>query len=238
MISDELQDQASLYALDALDPAEVAVFERTLDTNKELQELVRQLRESAGAMAYGATAICPSAELRMRILDRISAEAQRTRLPAESKMSKSWLPWAIAAVLALFCGILAFDRVRLQGEIAAVRSADPLSRVVVVPLATTPAAKAASKGSVVWEQQRQSGMLKLTNMPSPDPGKDYQLWIVDAEHKDPISAGIVRVSPEGVAEWRFKPSDVANHIKAFAISVEREGGVPKKEGPIVMVGSV
>jgi anti-sigma-K factor RskA len=75
-------------------------------------------------------------------------------------------------------------------------------------------------------------------MPSPGRGKDYQLWVVDAEHKDPISAGIVRVNADGVAEWRFKPAGLANHIKAFAISVEREGGAPKKEGPIVMVGSV
>jgi anti-sigma-K factor RskA len=26
-------------------------------------------------------------------------------------------------------------------------------------------------------------------------------------------------------------------VKAFAISLEREGGVPKKEGPILLVGT-
>ena len=75
-------------------------------------------------------------------------------------------------------------------------------------------------------------------MPVAGAGKDYQLWIVDAEHKAPISAGIIRVDPQGNAEWRFLPAETARHIKAFAISVERKGGVPVKEGPIVMIGSV
>jgi len=36
---------------------------------------------------------------------------------------------------------------------------------------------------------------------------------------------------------RFKPVEKAEHVKAFAISLEREGGVPKKEGPILLVGT-
>jgi hypothetical protein len=36
----------------------------------------------------------------------------------------------------------------------------------------------------------------------------------------------------GAAQVRFKPVEKAQHLKAFAISLEREGGVPKKEGPI------
>jgi hypothetical protein len=35
-----------------------------------------------------------------------------------------------------------------------------------------------------------------------------------------------------VLRVRFKPVEKAQHLKAFAISLEREGGVPKKEGPI------
>jgi anti-sigma-K factor RskA len=237
MISEELQDQAALYVLGRLDASEAAVFEESLSANAELQDLVRQLRDSVGAIAYAAPSVSPPAELRARILDQVSA-AKMTALPIQKRSARiSWVPWAIAAALTLFCGILVNDRARLQRDLTAARSADPLSGATVVPLATTPAATAPSKGTVVWRQNRQSGVIKLSNMPAPDPGKDYQLWVVDAEHKDPISAGIVRVNADGVAELRFKPVDAANHVKAFAISVEREGGVPKKEGPIVMVGS-
>lgn len=238
MIPDELQDQAALYVFGALDASEAAAFEEALARDTELRDLVRQLRDSVGAMAYAAPAVPPPAGLRERILHQISAATKLTSLPRGRRSTRiPWLPWAIAAALALFCGVLAIDRAHLQYALTAARSADPLAGATVVPLATTPAATAASKGSVVWRQDRQSGVIKLSNMPAPDPGKDYQLWIVDAEHKDPISAGIVRVNDKGVAELRFKPVANANHIKAFAISVEREGGVPKKEGPIVMVGT-
>ena len=45
------------------------------------------------------------------------------------------------------------------------------------------------------------------------------------------------VDKNGVAQIRFKPVDRAAQVKAFAISLEREGGVPKKEGPILLVGT-
>jgi anti-sigma-K factor RskA len=49
--------------------------------------------------------------------------------------------------------------------------------------------------------------------------------------------GTAQRSKNGVVQVRFEPVEKAEHVKAFAISVEREGGVPKKEGPILLVGS-
>ena len=54
---------------------------------------------------------------------------------------------------------------------------------------------------------------------------------------NPINAGIIHVDPNGVTRVRFKPDQDATQVKAFAISLEREGGVPKREGPIVMIGN-
>ncbi len=104
-------------------------------------------------------------------------------------------------------------------------------------LAPSAPAPADAKATVAWQPGRQSGVIRISNLPAPQPGKDYQLWAVDAEHKDPISAGIIRVDQNGVAQVRFKPVEKAEHVKAFAISLEREGGVPKKEGPILLVGT-
>lgn len=60
---------------------------------------------------------------------------------------------------------------------------------------------------------------------------------IDANHKDPISAGLVHVDSNGVARIHFKPDQTAAQVKAFAISLEREGGAPKPEGPILLVGN-
>ena len=93
-----------------------------------------------------------------------------------------------------------------------------------------------AKANVAWQPDRQSGVITINHMPPAGEGHDYQLWAVDANHPDPINAGIIHVEPNGVTRIRFGPDKDASQIKAFAISLEREG-VPKREGPIVMIGN-
>jgi len=235
MISEQQQDQAALYALGLLDADEDAAFQSELRANAELRDLVRELREAAGDLALTAPSVLPPASLKERIMGEIATK-RVVPMPAE-RASLGWIPWAIAAALAMFCGLLALDRARLERQLAETRAADPLMQTSFYTLAPAAPAPAEAKATVAWQPGRQSGVIRISNLPAPEPGKDYQLWAVDAEHKDPISAGVVRVDKNGVAQIRFKPVEKAEHVKAFAISLEREGGVPKKEGPILLVGT-
>ena len=237
MISEQLQDQAALYALGLLGADEDEAFESELSANAELRDLVRELREAAGDLALAAPSLLPPASLKQRIMSGIATETKRVVPMPAQRASFGWAPWAIAAGLAVFCGLLALDRVRLEHQLADIRAADPLMQTTFYTLAPSAPAPADAKVTVAWQPGRQSGVIRISNLPAPEPGKDYQLWAVDAEHKDPISAGIIRVDKNGVAQIRFKPVENAEHVKAFAISLEREGGVPKKEGPILLVGS-
>jgi len=236
MISEEQQDQAALYALGLLGTAEDAAFESELKVNAELRDLVRELREAAGDLALTTPSLQPPASLKQRIMREITTK-QVVPMPPQQRASFGWMPWAIAAGLAVFCGLLAVDRIRLERQLADTRAVDPLMQTTFVTLAPSAPAPADAKATVAWEPGRQSGVIRISNLPAPQSGKDYQLWAVDAEHKDPISAGIVRVDKNGVAQVRFKPVEKAEHVKAFAISLEREGGVPKKEGPILLAGT-
>ena len=237
MISDEQQGQATLYALGFLGADEDAAFESELRSNAELRDLVRELREAAGDLALTAPSLLPPASLKQRIMGEIALETRRVVPMPKRRASFGWVPWAIAAGLAVFCGLLAVDRVRLERQLADIRVADPLMQTTFFTLAPSVPAPADSKAIVAWQPGRQSGVIRISNLPAPEPGKDYQLWAVDTGHKDPISAGVVRVDKNGVAQIRFKPVERAEHVKAFAISLEREGGVPKKEGPVLLVGS-
>jgi anti-sigma-K factor RskA len=236
MISEEQQDQAALYALGLLGTAEDAAFESELKVNAELRDLVRELREAAGDLALTTPSLQPPASLKQRIMREITTK-QVVPMPPQQRASFGWMPWAIAAGLAVFCGLLAVDRIRLERQLADTRAVDPLMQTTFVTLAPSAPAPADAKATVAWQPGRQSGVIRISNLPAPQSGKDYQLWAVDAEHKDPISAGIVRVDKNGVAQVRFKPVEKAEHVKAFAISLEREGGVPKKEGPILLAGT-
>jgi len=237
MISEEQQDQAALYVLGLLEPHEAAAFESELNANAELRDIAREFREAAAAMALTAPPRIPPASLKQRIMREIATKTEDRTVVPLPRAPFEWVPWAIAAALAVFCGLLAVDRIRLERQLAETRAADPLMQTTFYTLAPSAPAPADAKATVAWQPKRQSGVIRISNLPAPQPGKDYQLWAVDAEHKEPISAGVVRVDKNGVAQIRFKPVEKADHVKAFAISLEREGGVPKKEGPILLVGS-
>ena len=237
MISEEQQDQAALYALGLLDAAEDTAFESELRASAELRDLVRELREAAGDLALTAPSRLPPARLKERIMRDIAIEPTRFVPMPIRRGSFAWVPWAIAALFIVFCGVLALDRARLQRELAATRAADPLMQTIFFTLTPSGPAPAEAKATVAWQPGRQSGVIRITNLPAPEPGRDYQLWAVDAAHKDAVSAGVVRVDKNGAAQIRFKPVDMTQQVKAFAISLEREGGVPKKEGPILLLGT-
>lgn len=89
---------------------------------------------------------------------------------------------------------------------------------------------------VVWDQSRDHGVLMLDRMPKVEPGKDYQLWVIDPQKPDPVSAGVVAVDSKGVVKTPFQPvEDVGEGVK-FALSMEAKGGAAKRQGPVIFNG--
>ncbi len=235
MISDKQQDQAVLYVLGELGAHEIDAFEAVLQTDAELRTLVMDLRETAAAVALTAPDRQPSPELRSRVLRQIAVETSRS-VAGTNASSLSWLPWSIAALFLICSGVLLYERAHLRRELSEVRARDPFAEINFVTLAPQQNAPPQAKAMVAWEDARQTGIIRVNGL-QPVPGKDYQLWAIDAAHRDPVSAGIVHVDANGVAEMRFTPIAATHQVKAFAISLEREGGVPKPQGPILLLGS-
>jgi anti-sigma-K factor RskA len=189
-------------------------------------------------VALTAPQVAAPAGVKDRVMKQIQSEAGRVvpMMRAAPRGGRSnWLPWAIAAGLAVSSGVLLIDRAKLRRELLAKRASP--SGFVLVPLKASPDGPAEAQGVVAWDAAQQTGTIKIANLPAAGSGRDYQLWAVDAAYADPISAGIVRVDPSGVAQVQFKPGAPAQQVKAFALSIEREGGVPKREGPILLIGT-
>src|SRR4030095_16036879 len=124
MISEEQQDQAALYALGLLGADEDAAFASELRANAELRDLVRELREAASDLALTAPSLLPPSSLKQRIMSEIAMENKRLAPMPTTRSPRGWIPWAIAAGLAVFCGLLALDRVRLERQLADIRAID------------------------------------------------------------------------------------------------------------------
>lgn len=99
-------------------------------------------------------------------------------------------------------------------------------------LGNTPSAVAVA----VWDPSREQGVLTVSKLPALASEKDYQLWVIDAQYPSPVSAGVFVVDPvSGEAHIVFKTDKRVGSIAKFAVSLERKGGVPKPEGPIVLL---
>jgi hypothetical protein len=82
-----------------------------------------------------------------------------------------------------------------------------------------------------WNKQTKEVFLKVKNLPKPPTGKQYQLWLIDGDSvKD---AGMIVLQNNEFVVCKMKTVSKAN---AFAITLEREGGVRKAEGMMYVLG--
>ena len=110
-----------------------------------------------------------------------------------------------------------------------------LARLTLVPLVSAPGFAAPALAVAVWNPVRQEGELFAVNLPPPAPDKDYQLWIMDPQYPDPVGAGVLPVGTTvGGVRIPFRPDRPVATAARFSVSLERKGGVPRAEGPIVL----
>jgi anti-sigma-K factor RskA len=88
----------------------------------------------------------------------------------------------------------------------------------------------------VWDPTREVGVLSVAKLPALAADQDYQLWLIDPEYPIPVDGGVFTVDPtSGDARFTFKASKPVKSVAKFAVSLERKGGVPKAEGPMVLL---
>ncbi len=147
-----------------------------------------------------------------------------------------WLPWALAACLAIACVILFADRTATRERLALLEHRNAFAQLRIATLSSKLEGAPNAGAVVVWDAEKQEGVLKVSDVPPNESNRDYQLWIVDPDQSQPVDAGVFHLSDKGAKEIPFKPKGRVAAADAFAISVEHKGGVAKAEGPIVLIG--
>ncbi len=154
----------------------------------------------------------------------------------------NWLGWAVAAVaiIALVINIW-FMQNQPKEEIAKVPAptvtpSPTLNEQLNQLLASTKAIKASFdamafekfKGDVVWSNSEQKGYIRVSGLPVNDKSKStYQFWIFDAVQgeKTPVSGGTFDIDKNGDIIIPVNSDVKVSDPKAFAITVEKPGGV-------------
>jgi len=234
MTPEERSELASLYALSLLEGEDAAMAAALEQSDPAFAAEVAAFSETATMLADALTPIVPSDLLREQVL-AIATPSPRT--------SRAWIGWAAAAVVTLVCvwqsreyTVLSHDNRTLSQQLAALKNENTLVGIRIASLEGQIDQYKGSRAVVIWDPVKSEGRIDLSNLPVVEAGKDYQLWIVDPAHKYPVSAGLIHRGADGKASVPFQPVDIIRDASAFAISVEKAGGVDVAEGPIVFVG--
>ncbi len=159
----------------------------------------------------------------------------------------AWLPWGIAAAIALVA-VLGWFRPAVPPEqppfgatLAEAREA--LIQRGVEPIEWTPWAMGPDappeldgvEGDVVWDDETQTGFMRFVGLPMNDPTElQYQLWIIDARYGDDainqrVSGGVfnaaARYGKPGEIIIPIDPALPVGEAVHFAVTIERPGGV-------------
>ena len=126
---------------------------------------------------------------------------------------------------------------RLVADLSAkLRDEGDLAHFKIATLASMLGNSPEAQAVAVWDPSRQQGVLTVSKLPALASEKDYQLWVIDKQYPNPVNAGVFVVDPvTGEAHIVFKADKHVDSIAKFAVSLERKGGVPKAEGPIVLL---
>ena len=160
------------------------------------------------------------------------------------------VPWALAACLALMGAVLSVEQIHHREEVTALRNEvaflqwqrddlrqrDAFAQMRIATLQAKVAAYAQTQAVVVWDTAKKVGLIQFGELPAPQPGKAYQLWVLDARSPQPVSAGLVPPAESGLVRVEFKPARAVGSAAHFAVSVEEASGSPEPRGPIILLG--
>lgn len=121
---------------------------------------------------------------------------------------------------------------------AQLRRSEDLARLKVSALASLAGNSKEAQAIAVWDPDKQAGLLTFEWLPPIAEHQDYQIWVIDPARQDPVSGGVFHVAKSGGVALPFWPDQPVTAASAFAISLEKKGGVPKAEGPIVLLGKL
>jgi len=246
-------ESLALYALDALDnAADRAALETHLRSCTECQAELEALRGDTALLALSAVGPAPPARARQRLLDAISTAPAKSAKPQRmivGVLRPRWLsfvPIAAALVLAIFSIMLLQRNARLMNRleeahaqlqqtkaIADLLNAPDTQHMTLVSMPEQP--RPPQQQIKMIYQPKKGGLLLMANNMEPlPPNKVYELWLLPMNGGAPMPAGTFKPDTSGNAMMNHSMT-AGMEAKAFAVTIEPEGGSQTPTMPIKMM---
>jgi anti-sigma-K factor RskA len=257
-LTDDLQEQATLYAAGAMTESERREFARHLEEDQcaVCVSEVKELQSVAAMLAFDTAPAVPSPSVRERLMEQARSVAPARPSARPSFLMRYWLPLASSTVAIVAIAVtLATSRsndelrrvtqvlnsriaqlevqlARSQAYVATLTSAD----VRVVNLAGQNQNVQAS-GRIFWDQSKRKWLFYARDLPRLTADKSYQLWFVPASG-NPVSAVVFNTENDGSTQQEIDLPQGVAALKAAAVTTEPAGGVPQPTGAFALLGAL
>jgi anti-sigma-K factor RskA len=258
------QEELASYAMQGLPVEESASIRAHLQTCPTCRT---ELAQICGDLALLGIAVQqqPLPEgARERFLNKIGASpavkpqeklAEVTPISVKStrRGAAYWIPWVATAAMAIIAISLAVQNRALNEELRDESSlltnlAGQASRAQqVLEVLTAPSAQRVTltegktppqpTARATYLPERGGLILLATNLKPLPEGKTYELWVIPANGKAPVPAGVFRPDAVGTATVVLPPLVPGIAAKAFGVTVEKAGGSDSPTSPIILSGA-
>jgi anti-sigma-K factor RskA len=254
------QEELASYAMQNLPVEESASIRAHLQTCAECRT---ELAQVCGDLALLGLAVeqqpLPDGA-RDRFLQRIASSpvakpAEVTPIDGKAKRRGAgfWVPWMTAAAMAIVAVSLGVQNKALNDELndesnlvknlaAQASKAQQVLEVLTAPSAqrvtlTEGKAPAQPSARATYLPDRGALILLATNLKPLPEGKAYELWVIPANGKAPVPAGVFHPDSLGTATLVLPPLPAGIAAKAFGVTIEKASGADSPTMPIILSGA-
>ena len=253
-------DLLASYALGALEPGERADVDAHVATCARCTAEMRRLRAAVDALPFAVAPVPPPPGSRAAVLRRIRGETEEPVPPPLPRRPPGWwrvlaapaAGWAAAAagVAAAAAGV--WQAQLMRHELAALRAANQdLARAAreesLILASLDPGStrfvevrgsdvSPAAGGRVVYDARTRRALVVLEGLPPLEPGKTYQLWLLQGGGAAPLSAGTLRPEDDGLGTVVIQAPAQLDAFAGIGVTLESLPGSTTPLGPLVASG--
>jgi anti-sigma-K factor RskA len=256
------QEELASYAMQGLPTEESASIRTHLQTCAQCRTELAQVYGDLALLGLAVEQQPLPEGARQRFLDKIAASPTAPATLAEVtpisvKSSRRgfgfWVPWVTAAAMAIVAISLGVQNLALNDELhdestLVTNLAGQASRAQqVLEVLTAPTAQRVTltEGKVpaqptaraTYLPERGGLILLATNLKPLPEGKTYELWVIPANGKAPVPAGLFRPDAAGSATLVLPQLASGIAAKAFGVTIENAAGSATPTAPIVLSGA-
>jgi anti-sigma-K factor RskA len=257
----KFEELLPFYALDALTDEERELVEAYLREHPEARQQVEEMGRAVTALQQSVASVEPAPRTKSALMARVAVDAksrvadqEQVHRPQATRRVNIFQAFGLGAatVAIIWVVVLNIQLSYLRSQVSMLSQAlvaqsnaleqinqqlskPPASETVTISLKGTDV-RPQAQGQLIADPTKNSAVLVIDGLGQLEPGKTYQVWLIDAS--GPKNAGLLSVDSKGQAVLIVTSEETIGSFQSLGISVEPDGGSQQPTGEIVVLSDL